>query len=133
MVFMPSVAISALVVEDELRVIQGVAELMICRLCMFLMQVQSRASWGPKGVGFFARWIRGDQPDLRNQSCLTFHPLNHRHYLLHDSFVFFPYGSIQSGPDVVINVIYASHIRNTFYEQKRNLHHHSWRPLEWSR
>jgi hypothetical protein len=52
MVFMPSVAISALVVEDGLRVIQGVAELMICRLCMFLMQVQSRASWGPKGVGF---------------------------------------------------------------------------------
>lgn len=35
MVFYASVAISALVVEDGLRVIQGVAELMmICRLCM---------------------------------------------------------------------------------------------------
>jgi hypothetical protein len=67
MVFYASVAISVLVVEDGLRVIQGVAKLMmICRLCMLFDAGPIAAFWGNP--------IRGDQPDLHNQSCLTFIP-----------------------------------------------------------
>jgi hypothetical protein len=52
-VFYALVTVSALVVEDGLRVIPGVAELMICRLGMgFLMQVQSRLLEDPKPWGF---------------------------------------------------------------------------------
>jgi hypothetical protein len=53
MVFYASVAISVLVVEDGLRVIQGVAKLMmICRLCMLFDAGPIAAFWGTQGVGF---------------------------------------------------------------------------------
>ena len=70
MVFYASVAISALVVEDGTEGHSGVAESTMCRLCMFLMQVQSRLFGGPKAWGFHEE-IR---LTLHNQSCLTFIP-----------------------------------------------------------
>lgn len=66
---------------------------------VFVMQVQSTKGRGVLPVGYVEISL-----NLHNQSCLTFIPIIVTH-LLYACFVFFPHGSIQSSPDIVISVI----------------------------